>query len=322
MTTKYNTARPYSFSYLGPNLDRAAHLRNDEDKLRALSCTPEAQYLLVRHYAHPFVRDHKGIPASASMGYDKAKPFFAAGVIPWFLGYLNDQPQFALDITDQSDETVSQALPDCDWLDLRTIGSKLSADQANILALTRGLSFWHRTNGFCSRCGSQTTVKRFGFERLCCNPDCKALHYPRTDPVVIMLVIDDRPGQEPRCLLGNSNRLPAGIFSTLAGYVEPGESLEQAVAREVLEESGVIVTDCSYRASQPWPFPNSLMIGYRARAISFDIRLDDDEMQDAKWFTRAELRTFGEWGDEGPGFKLPRPDSIARALVEDWLNEA
>ena len=140
------------------------------------------------------------------------------------------------------------------------------------------------------------------------------MHFPRTDPAVIMLVTDG-----DRALLGRQPTWPPGRYSALAGFVEPVESLEEAVAREVLEETGVRVSDVRYVASQPWPFPASLMIGFRATAETFDITIDDDELTEARWFTAAELRAAGEWGDEGAALKLPRRDSIARQLVEGWL---
>jgi NAD+ diphosphatase len=143
--------------------------------------------------------------------------------------------------------------------------------------------------------------------------------HPRTDPAVIMLVVrggGDRPHQ---CLLGNNTKMPNGVYSTLAGFVEPGESLEEAVAREVYEEAGVRVTDVTYTGSQPWPFPASIMLGFRATAVTTDIDIDPQELDDARWFTAEDLRTFGEWADDDADRRLPRKDSIARALIETWL---
>jgi NAD+ diphosphatase len=159
--------------------------------------------------------------------------------------------------------------------------------------------------------------------RRCTNPDCKAESFPRTDPVVIMLVT--RPATEnqaARVLLGRHSRLPRGAYSLLAGFVEPGESLEDAVAREVWEEAGVRVTDVEYIASQPWPFPYSMMIGFRATAASDDIVIDTDELEDARWFTADEVAAFGEWGDDSAAFRRPRRDAIARVLLDQWIQEA
>ena len=151
------------------------------------------------------------------------------------------------------------------------------------------------------------------------------MHFPRTDPAVIMLVAHDDPqGQGPACLLGRQSRWVEGMYSTLAGFVDPGETLEQAVAREVFEESGIAVSDVRYQASQPWPFPSSLMLGFRATATTTAITIDAREIEDARWFTSAEVKSFGEWGT-GPApegeLRLPRKDSVSRWLIEHWLED-
>jgi NAD+ diphosphatase len=149
---------------------------------------------------------------------------------------------------------------------------------------------------------------------------CGTESYPRTDPAVIMLVHRPAAGGEPaRCLLARSPRFKPGMFSTLAGFVEPGESLEDAVARETLEETGVRVGRVVYHGSQPWPFPASLMIGFRAEASTTELTIDGEEIADARWFTAEELASFGEWGDEDAALRLPRRDSIARLLVDAWV---
>ena len=153
--------------------------------------------------------------------------------------------------------------------------------------------------------------------RQCTNEDCRHPTFPRTDPAVIMLV-ENRPGPgEPaRCLLGNHSKWAHGNFSTLAGFVEPGETLEEAVAREVLEEVGVEVADVRYQASQPWPFPASLMLGFRARALTFNIDTNSDELEEARWFTRDQIARFPD-----KGLRLSRKDSISYNLIKDWLDE-
>jgi len=200
------------------------------------------------------------------------------------------------------------------YVELRTVGATLSAREAGLCAYARGLAFWHARNRFCGVCGAPTRSEQGGHLRRCTG--CDAQHFPRSDPAVIVLVThrDRRHGE--RCLLGRSARFPAGMYSTLAGFVEPGESLEEAVRREVFEEAGLELFAIHYRSSQPWPFPASLMLGFRARALSDRLAIDPDELVDAGWFSKAELLD-----PERRPIKLPNPDSIARHLIEEWLAE-
>jgi NAD+ diphosphatase len=200
------------------------------------------------------------------------------------------------------------------YVELRMVGATLSAREAGFCAYARGLAFWHSRNRFCGVCGAPTASEQGGHVRRC--TACDALHFPRSDPAVIVLVTHRDPRHGERCLLGRSARFPPGLYSTLAGFVEPGESLEEAVRREVYEEAGLELFAIGYRSSQPWPFPSSLMLGFRARALRDDLAIDPDELLDAGWFTKAELRD-----PERRPVKLPNPDSIARHLIEDWLAE-
>jgi NAD+ diphosphatase len=195
--------------------------------------------------------------------------------------------------------------------------------QGAMLAYARGLIHWHRRHRFCGRCGSPTQSRHGGHMRLCTNAECGREHFPRTDPAVIMLVtrpgLDGGPDGGPdggAVLMGRQKSWTEGMYSTLAGFVDPGESLEEAVAREVHEEAGIAVADVTYMASQPWPFPSSLMLGFRARATSMEIHINRDELDDARWFTRDQIARFGE-----AGLSLPRQVSIARWLIDQWLAE-
>jgi NAD+ diphosphatase len=240
-----------------------------------------------------------------------------------FLGLERQRAVFALDLPEEQADHVVAAAGASGFVDLRKVGPLVSGQDAALLAYARGMMHWHRTHRFCGRCGHATESREGGHVRICLNAACATPAFPRTDPAVIMLV--DRPAADGRpatCLLGWHSRLPPGVFTTLAGFVEPGESLEEAVAREVFEETGIRVSDVAYQASQPWPFPASIMLGFRARATSHEIRLDDEELDEAGWFTAAEVRGFGEWADEAAPRRLPRRDSIARALIESWLEEA
>ncbi|GAA3105445.1 NAD(+) diphosphatase [Streptosporangium carneum] len=194
---------------------------------------------------------------------------------------------------------------------LRQVGSLLEDLDAGLLVYAVALEAWHATHEFCPRCGSRTEVRAGGHVRACLEDGSQ--HFPRVDPAVIMLVHDD----EDRCLLARGPQWPEGRLSVLAGFVEPGESLEHAVAREVAEEVGVRVVDARYLGSQPWPFPRSLMLGFFARAVSTEFALDPEEIAEARWFSRAELRAALDSGE----VRLPSEVSIARRLIETWYGE-
>ena len=194
-----------------------------------------------------------------------------------------------------------------DWGMLRTAGPSLSGADAGLVVQAQALAEWHRSHRFCPRCGAGLVVSGGGYVLTC--ESCRRQQFPRTDPAVIMLVTDG-----DRALLGRQAAWPEGRYSTLAGFVDPGESLEQAVAREVMEEAGVEVTDVTYFGNQPWPFPSSLMIGFFARAVTTDIEVDGDELEAARWFSRDDMRAEAEAGS----LVLPGGISISRSLIEAW----
>lgn len=221
-----------------------------------------------------------------------------------FLGLFRDRPAFALSISASADAPFREL---GEFHDLRYLGTVLPPDEANLVAHARALVLWHASQVFCGVCGSSARPEDGGNSRICLNSDCKREIYPRVDPAIIVLVSDG-----DRCLLGRQATWPEGRYSTIAGFVEPGESLEDSVRREVYEETNVRVDQVTYHSSQPWPFPSSLMLGFMAEASSTGIRLNDGELEDAQWFTRKELRS---------GFpKLPFRISIARRLVDHWLD--
>lgn len=197
--------------------------------------------------------------------------------------------------------------------DLRGVASEAAVGPEHIgaLAQARSLLNWHQRHRFCSVCGSPSVMKIGGYRRDC--PACGAEHFPRTDPVVIMLAIDG-----DRCLLGRQPRFVQGMYSCLAGFLEPGETVEDAVRRETHEESGIKVGRVRYHASQPWPFPSSLMIGCHAEAVSRDIIRDETELEDCRWFPRAEVRQMLA-GSHPQGFKAPQPVAIAHHLIRYWV---
>ncbi len=223
-----------------------------------------------------------------------------------FLGLFRDRPAFALSINAEANAPFPEL---GEFHDLRYLGTVLPADEANLVAHARALVLWHASQVFCGVCGSSARPDAAGNSRICMNNDCGRVIFPRVDPAIIVLVSDG-----DRCLLGRQASWPEGRYSTVAGFVEPGESLEDAVRREVYEETNIRVSTVSYHSSQPWPFPSSLMLGFMAESTSSDIILNDGELEDAQWFTRKELRS---------GFpKLPFQISIARRLVDHWLTAA
>ena len=218
-----------------------------------------------------------------------------------FLGERDGRAVFAVEARDGDELT-----------DLRTAAALLPAADAGLVAYAAALRNWHRAHAFCGRCGAPSRSGEGGHVRVCANGH--QVH-PRTDPVVIMLVVDD---ERDRVLLGRKPGWPPRRFSALAGFVEPGETLEAAVAREVLEEAGVRVADVRYEASQPWPFPASLMLGFVARFESGEAAVADEELESVRWCTRAELEAASAEAPDAPVL-LPPPLAIARHLVERWL---
>jgi NAD+ diphosphatase len=221
---------------------------------------------------------------------------------------LEDRAAFAVDLSALADPmTVPVLRGSAEFSDLRMAGVLMPEGDAALAGYARGLLSWHRRNGFCPACGSSAVARRGGHVRMCTNEACKIEHFPRTDPAVIVLVQDG-----DRCLMGRQRGWPKGLYSTLAGFVEPGETLEMAVEREIEEESGVRVTDVKYFASQPWPFPQSLMLGFTATATTRELRMDQEELEDLRWVTREELKN-------PQGFWVPTSYSLASKLLRHFL---
>ena len=307
--------------YVGLQLDRAGELRKDPAWLEDQWNRSDCRILLLKndHNLMSWQVAQERSPVSINHTRDEVEGLLAEVRTRVFLGLDNGVPLFALDVSDCDEEVMQPILADNEFFDLRQAGWLLNSQEAALLAYARGLLYWHRHSGFCGTCGSPTESQQGGHMQLCSNKDCARMTFPRTDPAVIMLVEHWSDSGPPRCLLGRNARFADRMMSTLAGFVDPLESLEESVAREVFEECGIEVDRVTYQASQPWPFPASIMLGFRARAITTDIRVDQVEIEEAYWFSADELRDFGEWGDEGEGYCLPRKDSIARFLVESWI---
>lgn len=309
--------------YAAVPLDRAEALRRDPDWQAERLEHPHTHVIPVwrdRNLIRGFDTPHMNMVLCR--GDTGARVIEAAGQIVFLGGSDNDLAFFAADLSAYEEEEAAALTDGGEFLDLRRVGPTVETKQAALMAYARGMLYWHKNHRFCGRCGAATESRDGGHRRQCINSECDYKTFPRTDPAVIMLV-EFRPddGAPPMCLLGNHHRLPSNVYSTLAGFVEPGESLEETVIREVDEEVGVKVGHVAYQASQPWPFPASIMLGFRAQAEGTDLLIDRHEIKEARWFTADEVRTFGEWGDEDAEFALPRKDSIARYLVDSWVEE-
>jgi len=308
-------------AYCAFPLDRASHLRRDAAALAEAAAASSTRVVPVWRNRNLITAD--GAPAMVALAGEAARRALAAGRERIFLGADAQGAWFATDVSDIAEADLGGFLNGASdgaaFRDLRSAGALLAGGEAALLACARGLAHWHGASRFCGACGAPTESRDGGHARRCVRPDCGRDHFPRTDPAVIMLLTRPAPRRKPgaaRCLLARQHHWPEGMYSALAGFVEPGEALEAAVAREAMEEAGVRLAAISYRASQPWPFPASLMLGFRAAAADDAIRRDGKELADARWFTRAELKALPE-GD----LRLSRPDSIARFLIEEWLAE-
>jgi len=308
------------FYYDGITLDRAHHLRMDEKWLAEnLSAGPDGEMPGKNLRIIPVWRSRSliftgGQVQAAILSGQAAEEVRQNAATLVFLGLEGETIYCAADLS-YADDPHNLGLPaDTAFEDLRGLATSLDPIDAGYLAYARAIIHWHLDHKFCGLCGSETIAGRGGHERRCSNPDCARLHFPRTDPAVIMLVT--HPSEE-KCLLGHNSRFRGLTYSTIAGFVEPGEMLEQAVAREVLEETNIEVVDVSYQASQPWPFPASIMLGFRARAVTTEIICHDQELIDARWFSRDEVHEMAKTGGSLPPSNL----SISRWLIDSWLFE-
>ncbi|HEY2113265.1 MAG TPA: NAD(+) diphosphatase [Dongiaceae bacterium] len=291
--------------YVTPTLDRVSLNRRDEAWLANQMAAPASRLLLVWRGQNLILEAPS--PAAALLSLREGGALLAEAREIALLGLIGERALFAADLSHREEPP---ALPGARFADLRSVGPLLAREEGGLLAYARGLMHWHQRHRFCGVCGSPTESREAGHMRRCTNPACAAEHHPRTDPAVIM-----RVEHQGRILLGRQKQWPVGMHSVLAGFVEPGESLEDAVRREVAEEVSLRLTEVSYHSSQPWPFPSSIMLGFTAVAEGDQFQVDEHELEMARWFTREELLASPE--DET--FRLPRRDSIARRLVDDWI---
>ncbi len=296
--------------YSNPGLDRSARERGDGDWLAERLADPASRYVAVWKGKN-LITGSADAPAAALLDGAVAADLREAGASdPVLLGTRDGAAVFAIDLPPDQEPAALALADGREFVDLRQVGALLDDEEAAVLAYARGLAYWHQRHLFCGRCGGPMAPSDGGHSRRC--RTCDAADFPRTDPAVIMLITDG-----DRALMGASPRYPQGLYSTLAGFVEVGESLEGAVRREVEEESGVRVGAVRYHSSQAWPFPRSLMVGFYGEAETTEIDFDPKELVDCRWFTRDELADQERRRLE----LMPRSESISRRLIYDWLNE-
>lgn len=284
-------------------LNRAAEHRRDAGWIAERIGDPGTRFVPVWEHRTLFGR---GESRAAWVTPEGAAPLLATS-FAIFLGESEGAAYFAVPVDEAAAATVAET---GEWGDLRGHAVAMEPGEASLLAYARGMAYWHARHPFCGVCGAPAEPRDAGHVRACTRPECGAQHFPRTDPAMIV-----RVEHEGRCLMGRQATWEPGMWSVLAGFVEPGESLEDAVVREVMEESGVAITDVRYHSSQPWPFPASLMVGFTARATSPEIRIED-ELEDVRWFTRDEARR----GLADGTLRLSSPLSISYRLIRDWLD--
>ena len=294
--------------YSASPLDRMAPRREDAAWIQANLEDPASLFVPVWRNRNLVSGIEERQPQAVYITGEAVSALRMAGGSWSFLGLLDGRAVFAIDISAADDPVPMVPAELGTFVDLRSVGWGVPKPEAAVLAHARGLMHWRARHRFCGVCGAPCEAGSGGHVMRC--TACNTEHFPRTDPAVIMLITRD-----DCALLGHSQRFPtSNMYSTLAGFVEPGESLEEAVRREVREESGIEVGQVWYHSSQPWPFPGNVMLGFYGEGLTDEIAIDDTELIDVRWFSREQIRNH-----ESHGFMLPRGDSIARRLIEDWM---
>src|SRR6185295_15762549 len=279
-------------------LDRAAHHRADQEWMGKALEDKRSLFIPVWKLMPFLIKNREGKREAGWVTSELALPLIRPGSLTVFLGMHRDCAHFAIDVSGLPDPSADGVLASLGtFADLRVVAEEIDPGDAAILAQAKSLIDWHQRHGYCANCGAQTEPAEAGYKRYC--ETCNTEHFPRTDPVVIMLALNGES-----CLLGRQAKWPNGFYSALAGFVEPGETIEEAVARELHEEAGIKITDVLFHSTQPWPYPSSLMIGCYARAATTEITVDMNELSDAQWFSREKVR---EAIEKKPGADLRLP---------------
>jgi NAD+ diphosphatase len=283
--------------FAGPYVDRTSERRKDAAWVAAMLDSPAARFVPVWRHKNLLLADPEPRALLLERPQVAEVPLASAILLGEFQGRVTFALETAIDISGQ--------YPASRFEDLRGWGSALPSEEAGLLAYARALVYWRERHRYCGACGSPTRSEHAGHVMTCSREACATQAFPRIDPAIIVLVTDGE-----RALLGRQPSWPAGRYSTIAGFVEPGESLEDAVYREVREETNVTTTRIRYHSSQPWPFPSSLMLGFEASALTSEIACPDGELEDARWFTRSQVASGTPL--------LPPPTSISFRLIADW----
>ncbi len=288
--------------FAGPYLDRASHLRQDPQWFAAALADERSRAVPVWNSRNLITADDTPRAVYLELSHIPLERRNDTGLI--LLGRYGDTNFFTFEIESMEPPPVP---PGSRFEDLRQVAWSLPIDEVGLLGYARAIISWRRRHRFCGLCGAETVSAKSGHVLVCSDAACRHEQFPRIDPAIIVLVSEGE-----RALLGRQASWPVGRYSTIAGFVEPGESLEDAVAREVFEETGIEVDRIEYHSSQPWPFPASLMLGFTAHAVTTEVRLRDQELEDARWFTRADVAANGTL--------LPPPQSISYRLIEHWFD--
>lgn len=300
-------------TFAGNPLDRAGDRRNDPSWLAEMEADPEA-LAMVLWEGRPLLEAHPDGPRLAWVALPHARDLVPDRSL--FLGLWKTAPVFAVEFVGTNDPATGPVAGLGAFTEMREAAAILSGAEAAMAGTAKSLFDWRRRHGFCAMCGQESANACGGWKRIC--PACGSEHFPRVDPVTIMLPIYSG-GPEPICLLGRQAAWPAGRMSALAGFIEPGESIEEGCAREILEESGLTVTAVRYHSSQPWPFPSQLMIGLIAEVTDDQATPDQTELEEVAWLTRSEAADV--LAGRHPAIKAPPPFAIAHTLLKAWVEE-